>query len=466
MHRVVIIGGGFGGLHAARRLRRAPVDVTLVDRRNHHLFQPLLYQVATGALSPANIAAPLRALLRRQRNARVLLAEACAIDVATRRVLLDAGELEYDTLIVAAGSSHSYFGHDEWEAFAPGLKTLEDATNIRRQILWAFEAAERSDDPQETASLLTFVVVGGGPTGVELVGQVAEIAQHTLRNEFRRINPADARVLLIEGFERVLGPYPPDLSAKAERALRDLGVEVWTSSHVTQVERDRVIVRQRDQSHTIHARTILWAAGVQASPLGKLLAEATGAALDRSGRITVGPDVSLPAHPEILVIGDMALFAHQTGKPLPAVAPVAMQQGKYAGKLIQQRLAGRTLPPFRYRNLGTMATIGRFRAVADFGFIRFNGLLAWLTWLFVHLMQLVQFQNRLLVFIQWGWHYVTRNRSARLITGPDAEQGLGSLFQAVDDRHEKIEDSFGGLKKTPDPLAATDVGRDVRSAAS
>jgi NADH dehydrogenase len=455
MHRVVIIGGGFGGLHAARSLRRAPVEVTLVDRRNHHLFQPLLYQVATGALSPANIASPLRSLLRRQRNSRVLLAEARAIDVARRRVLLDAGGLEYDSLIVAAGSSHSYFGHDEWEAFAPGLKSLEDATHIRRQILWAFEAAERSDNPDETASLLTFVVVGAGPTGVELVGQVAEIAHYTLRNEFRRINPGSARVLLVEGFGRVLGPYPPDLSSKAERALRDLGVEVWTNALVTNVERDRVIVRRGDETHTIHARTILWAAGVQASALGKLLAGATGAAIDRAGRVIVEPDLSLAGHSEIFVIGDMAHFAHQTGKPLPAVAPVAMQQGKYVAKLIERRLAGRSMPPFRYRDWGTMATIGRYRAVADFGFVRFDGSLAWLTWLFVHLMQLVQFQNRLLVFIQWGWHYVTRNRAARLITGPyeaiaPGEVQLADRSPLVDaERRGSAEAaSVGGLQYT------------------
>ena len=417
---MVIIGGGFGGLYTARRLRRAPVELTLIDRRNHHLFQPLLYQVATGTLSPANIAAPLRALLKRQRNTRVLLAEAREIDVAGRRVILDEGELPYDTLVIATGSSHSYFGHDDWEEFAPGLKSIEDATTIRRNILLAFEEAERTPNREEINSLLTFAVVGAGPTGVELAGQVCEIARHTLHGEFRTIHPEEARVCLIEFQDRVLPTYPAELSAKALRSLEALGVEVLIGAEVTRVEADRITYRRQGIEHVLAAHTILWAAGVQASPLGRAIAAATGAETDRAGRVVVEPDLSLPGHPEIFVIGDLANYKHQNGKPLPGVAPVAMQQGRYVAKLIRARLAGETLPAFHYRNRGTLATIGRYKAVADLRFARLSGLLAWLIWLFVHLMSIVQFGNRLLIFIQWGWSYFTRERAARLITDPPA----------------------------------------------
>jgi NADH dehydrogenase len=423
MHRVVIVGGGFGGLVAAKSLRRSSVEITLVDRRNHHLFQPLLYQVATGALSPANIASPLRHVLRRQRNVRVLLAEVVGIDVAGRRLLLRQGELPYDTLILAAGSSHSYFGRDEWALQAPGLKSIEDATAIRRRILIAFEEAELSDDPERVTMLLTFVIVGGGPTGVEMAGAIAEIAHDTLRNEFRTINPADARVLLVESLDRVLPAYPPELSASALDALTHIGVEVHLGTRVTEIGEDFVMLQSGAYDERIAVRNVIWAAGVQASPLGCMLAETVGAQTDRAGRVHVGPDFSLPGHPEILVIGDMAYYPHLSGKPLPALAPVAMQQAEYVARLIDARLRNRKPPrPFRYKDFGTMATIGRLKAVADLRGWRFTGAVAWFVWLLVHLMQIVQFQNRLLVLIQWAWHYMTMNRGARLITGEDIER--------------------------------------------
>ncbi|MGH7433526.1 MAG: NAD(P)/FAD-dependent oxidoreductase [Candidatus Methylomirabilales bacterium] len=416
-HHVVIIGGGFGGLYAAQSLKRAPVRVTLLDRRNFHLFQPLLYQVATGQLSPANIAAPLRAILKRQENIRVLLAEAIDIDVTNRRVVLSDGELSYDTLIVATGVRHHYFGRDEWQRLAPGLKTIEDATEIRRRILVAFEAAERESDPEKLRGWLTFVIVGGGPTGVELAGAVGEIARHTLTRDFRAIDPADARIVLVEGMDRVLPPYPASLSARAEAALNRLGVTVRTGAMVTDIQVDVVTIRSGERSEQIPTRTVMWAAGVQASTLGGILASATGAAVDRVGRVVVEPDLSVVGHPEIFVIGDLAHFGHQTGKPLAGVAPVAMQQGRYVATLIMRRLRGETMPPFRYRDHGNMATIGRAEAVADLGWVRFSGFFAWLAWLFIHLINLVQFQNRVLVLIQWAWNYVTWNRYARLITG-------------------------------------------------
>jgi NADH dehydrogenase len=416
-HHVVIIGGGFGGLYAAKSLKRAPVQVTLIDRRNFHLFQPLLYQVATGGLSPANIAAPLRAILKRQENIRVLLAEAIDIDVKNRRVVLSDGELGYDSLIVAAGVRHHYFGRNDWEELAPGLKTIEDATEMRRRVLLAFEAAEREDDPEKLRGWLTFVVVGGGPTGVELAGTLGEIARHTLKHDFRAINPADARIVLVEGMDRVLPPYPPTLSARAEAALNRLGVTVRTGAMVTDIDADAVTIRCGEQRERIPTRTVLWAAGVQASALGGIVASATGAAVDRVGRVAVEPDLSVAGHPEVFVIGDLAHFSHQADKPLPGVAPVAMQQGRYVATLIVRRLRGETMPPFRYRDYGSMATIGRAEAVADLGWVRFSGFPAWLAWLFIHLIHLVQFQNRLLVLIQWAWNYFTWNRYARLITG-------------------------------------------------
>jgi NADH dehydrogenase len=416
VHRVVILGGGFGGLYATQALKRAPVQITLLDRRNFHLFQPLLYQVATGGLSPANIAAPLRNVLKRQRNARVLLGEAVGLDPEGRRVILSDGALPYDSLVVALGSSHHYFGKDGWSRLAPGLKTIEDAIEIRKRILVAFEQAEWQSDPTKIRTLLTFVVVGGGPTGVELAGALAEIGRDTLAHEFRSIDPSHARILLLEAAPNILSAYPPDLSQQAVRSLQRLGVEVRLGTIVTDIQPDAVVLRAGEQTERIPTATVLWAAGVQASPFSKVLAETTGATLDRAGRVVVEPDLSVPGHPEILVIGDLAHFAHGSASPLPGVAPVAMQQGAYAARLIQERLKGGALPPFRYRDHGTMATIGRNAAVAAvFGF-RFAGYLAWLAWLCIHLVQLVQFENRLLVFAQWAWSYFTFNRAARLIT--------------------------------------------------
>jgi NADH dehydrogenase len=415
VHRVVVVGGGFGGLAAARALRGAPVEVTLLDRRNFHVFQPLLYQVATGGLSPAEIATALRWILRRQRNTRVLLAEVTGFDAARREVLLADGVVPYDTLILAAGTVPSYFGHDEWAEHAPGLKTLEDATEIRRRIYLAFEAAEREPDPARRAAWLTFAVVGAGPTGVELAGAIAEIARRTLRREFRAIDPATARALLLDAADRVLPAYPPDLSRRCAASLARLGVEVRTGTRIEHIDAQGLQVRAGDAEERIAARTVLWAAGVRANPLGKRLADALGLTTDRMGRIAVAPDLSVPGHPDVFVIGDLALSAGPGGAPLPGVAPVAMQQGRYMGKAIRARMAGRAANPFRYFNKGELATIGRAAAVANFGRLRFSGYLAWVLWLFVHLMYLVDFENRLLVFVQWAWNYVTWNRGARLI---------------------------------------------------
>jgi NADH dehydrogenase len=416
-HHVVIIGGGFGGLSAAIGLKRAPVRVTLIDRCNYHLFQPLLYQVATGALSPANIASPLRNILKGQRNTRVVLAEATAIDAKNHRVILSDGEIDYDTLIVATGSSHQYFGHDEWGKFAPGLKTVEDATSMRRRILLAFEAAEREQDPEKLRAWLTFVIVGAGPTGAELAGALAEIAKDTLRHDFRTIDPSKARILLVEGTDRVLPSYPSSLSAAAQRMLEHLGVVVRTGAMVTEIQAHSVTIRAGDRSEEIPTRTILWAAGVLASPLGRMLAESTGAPLDKAGRLIVEPDLSIPGHPEILVIGDLANFSHQTGQPLPGVAQPAIQQGKYVARLVQHRLKGTPAKPFHYFDKGNLATIGRGAAIADLNWLRISGLPAWLLWIFIHLLYIVEFQNRLLILLQWGWLYLSWDRSARLITG-------------------------------------------------
>jgi len=413
---VVILGGGFGGLYAAQSLKHASLRVTLVDRRNFHLFQPLLYQVATGWLSPANIASTLRAVLKRQKNTRVLLAEAIDIDVHKREVILSDVMIPYNTLIVATGSRHHYFGNDDWETLAPGLKTVEDATEIRGRIFSAFEAAERESNPGKIRALLTFIIVGGGPTGVELAGALGEIAKDTLKHDFRNINPADARIVLIEATDRILPSYHPELSTKAENCLRRLGVEVQTNTLVTNIEPDAISTKRGEAVERVPCRTALWTAGVQASFLGKILAKATGAQLDRTGRILVEPDLSLPNHPEIFAIGDLANYPHQTGRPLPGVAPVAMQQGQYVAKLLQSRIEGKPLPPFRYKDRGSMAIVGRGSAVADLEKLRLSGVLAWLAWLFVHLIHLVEFENKVLVLIQWGWYYFNRNRAARLIT--------------------------------------------------
>lgn len=413
---VVIIGGGFGGLYAARQLKDAPVDVTLIDRRNHHLFQPLLYQVATGELSPADIASPLRHLLRDQANTRVLLAEVTGFDAANRQVILRNGTVRYDTLIVAAGMGNHYFGNDHWGQWAPSLKTVEDAIEIRRRIIAAFEAAEVARDPDAVRSWLTFVIVGGGPTGVEMAGALAEIARETLRRSFRNINPSDARILLVQSGERLLPTYAPDLSAKAQATLEKRGVEIVTGARVTDLGPQGVIVSHDGQDENIAARTVLWTAGVKASPLGQALADATGAPLDRGGRVQVEPDLSVPGHPEIFVIGDLAHYAHQGDQPLPGVAQVAIQQGQYVGKLVRRRQHGRRMPDFRYHDKGNIAVIARGAAVAEVGRFRFGGWLAWQLWAYIHLVHQMELENRLLVLVQWVWNFFTRNRSALLIT--------------------------------------------------
>jgi NADH dehydrogenase len=418
-HRVVIVGGGFGGLYAAQALKNAPVQVTLLDRRNFHLFQPLLYQVATGSLSPGEIASPLRSVLRRQKNTRVLLGEAVDLDMATHRVILDDGNgVDFDSLIAATGSTDSYFGHDDWRENATSLKTLEEATEMRRKILFAFEAAEREPDPDKQHAWLTFAIVGAGPTGVELAGALAEIAHDTLRHDFRSIHPENARIFLFEGAPRVLPTYPADLSAKAQAALLRLKVTPRTAASVTNIDASGITVKTSQGEAHISARTVIWAAGVKPSSFAEVLERRTGAPRDRKGLILVNPDCSLPGHPEIFVIGDLA-HIEQNGKPLPGVAQVAMQQGEYAAKLIQARLRGSKLAPFHYYDKGSLAVIGRASAVAQIGPLHLSGLLAWLTWLFVHLMYLVEFSNRVLVFVQWGFFYITFNRGARLITGPD-----------------------------------------------
>ena len=418
LHRVVIVGGGFGGLGAAQSLKNTPVQVTLIDRRNFHLFQPLLYQVATGWLSPANIASTLRATLRRQKNARVLLAEAVDIDAKERRVVLSDGSVEYDTLIVATGSSHHYFGNASWEKIAPGLKTVEDATEIRRRIFIAFEAAERESDAEKLKALLTFIVVGGGPTGVELAGALGEIANDTLKYDFRSIDPSKARILLVEGGERILPSYPSQLSGKATEFLVALGVNVDVKTVVTELDEESVTVKRGETVERIPCRTVIWAAGVQASALGQQLAKAASGQVDRQGRIIVQPDLTIAGHPEIFVIGDLANFSHQGGRPLPGVAPVAMQQGEYVARSIEDRIMRKDGgAAFKYHDRGSMAIIGRASAVAHLGKFQCAGFFAWLMWLFVHLVQLVEFENKVLVLIQWGWYYFSRNRAARLITG-------------------------------------------------
>jgi NADH dehydrogenase len=427
--RVVILGGGFGGLYAAKALKKAPVQVTLLDRRNFHLFQPLLYQVATGSLSPGEISSPLRAVFRSQANTRVLLGDAVDLDVERRRVILADGEVEYDSLILATGSSDFYFGHDEWQSSAPGLKTIEDATAIRHKILFAFEAAERERDPEKRREWLTFVLVGAGATGVELAGALGEIAHDTLRHDFRSINPEEAVILLLEGGPRVLPAFPVDLSAKAEASLVRLGVTPRTNVFVTSVEQGGVVVKTSAGTERIAARTVIWSAGVHASAFGKVLERRAGAALDRGGRVIVNQDCSVPNHPEIFVIGDLAHF-EQDGSPLPGVAQVAMQGGGYVARLIAKRLKGETLPPFRYFDKGSLAVIGRAAAVADIRGLHISGLLAWFAWLFVHLMYLVEFSNRVLVFVHWGFLYLTYNRGARLITGSIDDPGAGERMES------------------------------------
>lgn len=405
----MIAGGGFGGLYAARALQKAAMQITLVDRRNHHLFQPLLYQVATAALSPGDIAHPIRAILRRQKNARVLLGEAIAVDLKSRCLHLKDGSLTYDYLILATGARHAYFGHADWEPHAPGLKSLEDALEIRRRILLAFERAERENDEAKRQALLTFVVVGGGPTGVELAGAIAEISRQVLVSDFRTIDPSEAQVFLVEAGPRILTAFPEELSTAAETSLLRLGVCIRKDCPVTRIEPGLVGLGDA----ILRAETVLWAAGVQASPL----AQSLGVPLDRVGRVLVEEDLSVPGYPEVFVIGDLANFLHQTGQPLPGVCPVAIQQGRHVANNIQRITRGVPAEPFHYWNKGNLATIGRAHAVADFGRIKISGLLAWLAWLFVHVFFLIGFRNRFVVIFEWAWAYFTFQRSARLITG-------------------------------------------------
>jgi NADH dehydrogenase len=408
--RVVIVGGGFGGLAAARELARAPADVTLIDRTNHHLFQPLLYQVATAGLSPADIASPIRRIVHRQANTRVLLDEVQHVDLAARRVALARDELAYDYLVLATGATHSYFGRDDWARHAPGLKTLEDALEIRRRVLLSFERAERETDRELVRQWLTFVVVGGGPTGVEMAGAFAEIARHTLVRDFRRIDPRMARVILVETGPRLLAAYPEDLSERAKAQLEALGVQVWTGAAVTGVDENGVDVG-RDR---VAARTVVWGAGVKASPLGASL----GAPVDRAGRVLVEPDLTVPGHPEAFVVGDLASL-QQDGRPVPGVAPAAIQMGRHAAANVARALRGLPLVPFRYRDKGSLATIGRSRAVGIIGRLRLSGFVAWAAWLFIHIFFLIGFRNRFVVLFTWTWAYVTWQRSARLIVGVD-----------------------------------------------
>jgi len=415
-HHIVIIGGGFAGLYAAKALARIRAQITLVDKRNFHLFQPLLYQVATGNVAPGDVASSLRAVLSRYKNVRVLLGKVVDLVPEEHRVLLADGELEYDTLIIATGVQAHYFGHDEWSRSAIALKTVEDALDMRQRILSAFEAAEKETEPDRRRAWMTFVVVGGGSAGVELSGALAELAHDTLRDDFREIDPTAAQILLLEGTERLLPTFPPQLSAKAQASLEQLGVTVRTHSFVTEIAGNEITVDLGDDTEQIQAETILWTAGVRASSLANILAERTGVGLDRLARVVVEPDLTISGHPEILVLGDLASYAYGRDAPLPAVAPVAIQQGQYAARLIRARLGGSRQPPFRYFNRGMLAVIGLNRAVAHLGRLKFAGFVAWLLWVFVHIAYLIEFDNKVLVMFRWIWNYVTRKRGARLIT--------------------------------------------------
>jgi len=430
---VVIIGGGFGGIAAAQALKHAPVRLTMIDRRNHHLFQPLLYQVATAALNPGDIASPIRRILRRQRNASVILGEATAIDTRRKIVQLLDGEVAYDYLIVASGATHSYFGHDEWLGPAPGLKTLEDAVEIRRRVLVAYEAAEREVDPAEVANWMTFVIIGGGPTGVEMAGALAEISRRVLERDFRKIDPSKARIVLIEAGAKLLPAMSPESSASARRQLERLGVEIINDSPVTAID-DRGVTHGGVR---LDSRTVIWAAGVAASPLGKALGAAGEVKLDRAGRVVVNQDLSVPGVGDVFVIGDLASISSD-GKPVPGLSPAAMQEGRHAAKNVERLIRGEPTIPFHYRDKGTMATIGRAAAVADIAGLHFSGLVAWLMWLFVHILFLIGFRNRFIVIIEWAGMYLRNDRGARLITG-DIEPLL--------ERGEKIENRERMLSK-------------------
>ncbi|NEO33456.1 MAG: NAD(P)/FAD-dependent oxidoreductase [Symploca sp. SIO3C6] len=428
-HHVVIVGGGFGGLYAAQTLAKAPVKVTLIDKRNFHVFQPLLYQVATGGLSPGDISSPIRAVLNRNKNTEVLMGEVISIDPKQQTVKLRHREIKYDSLILATGVSHQYFGKDEWADKAPGLKTVEDALEMRRRIFIAFESAEKETNVEKRKAWLTFVLVGGGPAGVELAGALGELAHGTLKEDFRNIDTSKAEIILVQSPDRILPTYPPHLSAKAQQSLESLGVTVRTGTKVINIENNLVTVRQGDIVEQIPTRTILWAAGMKASGMANILSECTGAELDRGGRVIVNPEFKVPEYDNIFVIGDLANYSHQDGKPLPGVAPVAMQAGQYVGHLIRKQLKGKTMRPFHYFDWGSLAVIGKHAAVVDFGFIKFSGFLAWIVWMFIHVFYLIEFDNQLIVMIQWAWSYFTRSKGARLITTP----GEHPIIQLEDD---------------------------------
>ncbi|MGB7293865.1 MAG: NAD(P)/FAD-dependent oxidoreductase [Thermodesulfobacteriota bacterium] len=418
---VVIIGGGFGGLYAAKALGKTDARITLVDKRNFHLFQPLLYQIAVGGLSPGDIASPLRAVLSKFKNIEVIKAEVIDLDPEHGRITFRDGELNYDSVIVATGSTYNYFGHDEWTEIAPGIKTIENTLDIRHRIFLAFEAAEREDDIAQQKSWMRFVIVGAGPTGVELAGAIGELAHSTLRNDFRRIDTSESEIILLEGTDRILPTYPEELSIKAQESLERLGITVNKNAMVSGIRKSLVTFSKEGKEKTINAKTVLWAAGVKASSLGKVISERTGAKLDSTGRVMVEPDLSVPGFHNIFVIGDLANFSHQDGTPLPGVAPVAMQEGLYVAKLLENRLSGENIRPFRYKNKGSLAVIGRNAAVADLGRFRFSGFFAWLIWIFIHIQYLIEFDNKVLVLVQWAWNYFTRKRGARLITGEDTK---------------------------------------------
>ena len=423
-HQVAIVGGGFGGLYAAQTFAKEQVKVTLIDRRNFHVFQPLLYQVATGGLSPGDISSPIRALLNQNKNTEVLMGEVLNIDPEKQTVKLRHREISYDSLIVATGVTHQYFGHEEWAENAPGLKTIEDALEMRRRIFIAFEAAEKEPDPEKRQDWLTFVIVGGGPAGVELAGALAELAHGTLKEDFHNIDTSQAKIILLEGSPRILPTYLPKLSAQGQKSLERLGVTVQTGSRVTSIEKNSVTFRQGDTVEQIKAKTILWTAGMKASVMAQILAESTGAELDRAGRVIVTPEFNVPNYDNIFVIGDLAHYAHQDDKPLPGVAPVAMQEGQYVARLIKSRIKGETIPAFYYFDSGSLAVIGKHEAVVDLGFIKLSGFLAWVVWMFIHVFYLLEFDNKLIVMVQWAWSYFTLSKGARLITTPGEQPNI------------------------------------------
>jgi len=419
LHHIVILGGGFGGLYAAKILSEGNVKVTVIDKRNFHLFQPLLYQVAAGWLSPGGIASPLRVVLNKYKNTYVLKAEVTDILPQEKKVVFRDGDITYDTLIVATGSYHHYFGHDQWANIAPGLKTVEDALEMRRKILLSFEAAERETDPKKQQEWMTFLIIGAGPTGVELAGTIGELTRTTLKNDFRNINTENAKIILVEGMNHVLPTYPSELSEKAEISLKKLGVNIRLNTMVTNIENCRATISRNGDNEIIQSRTILWTAGVKASALGKALEKHAGAKLDKSGRVTVNADLSVPGYPNIFVIGDLAHLLYQGQGPLPGVAPVAMQEGSYVAKLILNRIKGKETKPFEYKEKGNLAVIGTNSAVADLGSLKFSGFIAWLTWAIVHIRYLIEFDSKVVVLFKWAWSYFTRKRGVRLITGED-----------------------------------------------